>query len=92
MTQPLLSFDLQPPVQPRPRANPVRDELVRLSANAARVLELLSDGLWHTNMELVAVGGIRAVGRCWDLQRAGHVIAKEHVHGGSWRYKLQKVS
>ncbi len=87
----LLAAPVAVAARPRP-VHPVKAEIDRLSANAQRVLELLQDGQWHTNMELVAVGGIRAVGRCWDLQQHGHVIVKEYVQGGSWRYKLKIVS
>ena len=88
MTQIALAFELSPP-QPRRRPQtPVGEEIARLSHNAERVLELLQDGLWHRNIDLVAVGGIRAVGRVWDLQRAGHRIEKRHIDGGNWEYRL----
>ena len=83
MTQPSL-LDLNP----QPRANPVRAEIDRLNRNEARCLDLLSDGLWHSNMDLVYVGGIRAIGRLHALKAKGYEIAKRHVEGGRWDYRL----
>ena len=84
MTQP----DLFSVPERRPAPNPVRDEVRRLTANAARVLERLQDGQWHTNAELMTVGGFRAVGRLFDLKQHGHHIERRHDHGGQWSYRL----
>ena len=86
MTQPQPSlFDLPP--QPAREPSPVAVERKRLNAAALRVLARLKQGP-ATNAELVAVGGIRAVGRVWDCQRDGWLIEKAHVSGGTWRYTL----
>ena len=86
MTQPTL-FPVADPLSMGKGENPVKVERERLTANALRVLERLKVGP-ATNAELVAVGGIRAVGRVWDLEQDGWHIEKEHVSGGTWRYRL----
>lgn len=85
MTQASL-LDLPPlvvsPAVPEP-------ERTRLNAAALRVLAYLQQHGSATNAELVTVGGIRAVGRLWDLQQHGYTITKSHVSGGTWRYTLE---
>ncbi len=73
-------------------ANPVKVERDRLNAAAARVLAYLQRHGDATNVELCCpdVGGMRAVGRIHELRRDGHVISKEHLHGGVWRYRLER--
>ena len=63
----------------------------RLAAASQRVLRYLqAHGGSATNVELShpSVGGLRAVGRIWDLQQAGYTVIKSHVKGGVWRYRL----
>lgn len=77
-----------PPVpQPRPQTEPAR-----LAKAALRVLALLQDGQWHSNVEISHpdCGGLAGVRRCWDLQQRGHEIAKRHVRRGHWEYRLVK--
>jgi hypothetical protein len=87
MTQPTL-FDA--PVTPRPQ--PVRDEIVRLTANARRLLAYLQahPGEWFTNVELTqpSVGaGLRAIGRLPEIKAWGERIEKRHDHKGQWSYR-----
>ena len=62
----------------------------RLAAASQRVLRYLQAHHSATNVELShpSVGGLRAVGRIWDLQQAGYTVIKSHVKGGVWRYRL----
>lgn len=60
----------------------------RLRASHKRLLTLLSDHQWHTNRELEAVAGNRYGARLNELKDAGHAWVKEHVSGGTWRYRL----
>jgi len=80
-------FDLPPEVV---SAAIAPHERQRLNAAAVRVLSHLQSRGWVTNAELCdpAIGGLRAVGRVWELQRHGYTVAKEHVSGGTWRYRL----
>ena len=41
-------------------------------AAALRVLRLLSDGQWHSNVDITQpwIGGNRGVGRLWEMRRA----------------------
>lgn len=87
MTQPSL-FDVVR--VPRQRAEtPVTVELARRERNLDRVLARLKQGP-ATTMDLIAVGGARAVGRCWELRRQGYEIDVEQVGGGLYRYTLKE--
>lgn len=69
-----------------------RTERARLQTNAERVDALLSDGQWHTNAELIAVGGQAGVRRLFDLKKAGRLdYEKVKVHGGTWKYRKVAV-
>ena len=85
MTQPHL-FD--------PQTIPTRSvqtEPHRLHAACLRVLAHLQQHGSATNVELSQpeVGGLRGVGRVFELKRAGYPITKKHEHGGIWRYTLE---
>jgi hypothetical protein len=88
VTQPALNFDCTPAPR-RQKANPVKAEKDRLNAAALRVLDHLKAHGSAVNWTLSTpeIGGSRAVGRIWELQQAGHDIRKEHVSGGTWRYR-----
>ena len=92
MTQPALNFDGTPAPR-RQKANPVKAEKGRLNAAALRVLEYLRAHGSAVNWTLSTpeIGGSRAVGRIWELQQAGYDIRKEHVSGGTWRYRFYGV-
>ena len=79
-------------VPPTPKPNPVKVERDRLNAAALRVLAYLQRHGEATNVDLCRpdVGGMRAVGRIHELRKQGHVITKEHVDGGVWRYRLHQ--
>lgn len=64
---------------------------LRLSGNRARVLAYLQQHGSATNVELSRpdVGGLRGVGRVWELERMGYRITKAKEHGGTWRYTLE---
>ena len=83
MTQPSL-FNIPPTVYHLHRAE-VQAEQQRLERAEDRVLRALQAGP-KTNVDLVAIGGIRATGRISDLRAQGHIIHADHVRGGLWRY------
>lgn len=85
MTQPNM-LDLPPLVVSPAVAEPER---TRLNAAALRVLAYLQQHGSATNYELVAVGGLRAVGRKNELEKHGYTITKQHEGGGVWRYTLE---
>jgi hypothetical protein len=88
VTQPALNFDGTPAPR-RQKANPVKVEKDRLNAAALRVLDHLKAHGSAVNWELAKpeLGGMRAVGRIHELIHAGYDIRKEHVSGGTWRYR-----
>lgn len=82
----LLPFDATPVRRPR-KVAPVVVELRRRESNKTRVLNRLRQGP-ATTMELIAVGGARASGRCWELRREGHAMRVDDLGGGLFRYTL----
>lgn len=72
--------------------NPVAQEIDRLSAAAARVLEFLrmrgARGATNVELSTPEVGGLAGVRRVWDLTQQDWLIEKEHVSRGVWRYRL----
>lgn len=94
MTRTGCLFDV---INPEPVREPVvvsatlpATERKRLNAAALRVLAHLQHHGEATNVELCAphIGGNRAVGRVWELIQHGYDIRKEHLHGGTWKYRL----
>jgi hypothetical protein len=85
-----LVFD-PPGSRRRKPLSPVARERQRLNAAALRVLERLKQGP-ACNYELATpeIGGLRAIGRVHELQKAGYAITKEHLSGGTWRYALME--
>ena len=66
-------------------------EKARLHAASMRVLAHLEQHGAAYNYELAVpeIGGIRAVGRVWELQQMGYPIRKDHIKGGIYRYTLE---
>lgn len=63
-------------------------EPARLRTNAERVADLMADGAWHSNVELIAVGGQAGVRRLFDLQAEGRLAyEKKRIAGGLWTYR-----
>jgi hypothetical protein len=60
----------------------------RLAGKALAVLEVLKRKP-ATNVELVAVGGLRASARIHDLRKHGYRIDAESVGNGIWLYTLK---
>ena len=58
-------------------------EIIRRQTNRERVLAYLQAHGTAKNHELLAVGGMRAMGRVHELRQA-HDIDVRHVHGGEW--------
>lgn len=83
----LLDLSERAPVSGK-RVSPLVRELQRRESNRDRVLARLQQGP-ATTMQLIAVGGARAIGRVFELKRAGYDIATIHVDGGLWRYELR---
>ena len=64
----------------------------RLNAKE-RVLLLMSDGQWHSNVEIChpAIGGNRGVGRLWEAEREGRIVyEKKQVGVDKYMYRLVK--
>ncbi len=57
-------------------------------SNALRLLRRLSDGRWHTSLDLVQHAGIRANGRLWDLRRK-YGICVEMVRTGEDQFRYR---
>jgi hypothetical protein len=88
MTQPSLFADVGvAPLSMGKGEHPVKVEIERRSRNKDRVLARLEAGP-ATNVELVAIGGMRAMARCWELKKEGKPITVERVEGGLWRVTL----
>lgn len=63
----------------------------RLTGQLLRVWECVSAGAWWTLPELArsAQGSEASVSaRLRDLRKMGHVVEREHLGGGVWRYRL----
>ncbi len=74
---------------------------VRARANGCgRLRKLLSDGAWHSALELVDVGGLRYGGRLHEIRHgldgspALDVEGEPQVRGGRpvWRYRARPVA
>lgn len=67
-----------------------RAERARLTTNRERVFALVSDGLWHDAVELMRIGGMRAVGRLHELKADGWEYEKRKKSGclGVYEYRL----
>ena len=58
-----------------------------------RVIALMSDGQWHSNVEIChpAIGGNRGVGRLWEARRErGLIVEKRRVGVDRYAYRLVK--
>lgn len=67
-------------------------ERTRLQTNYARVMALMADGRWHSSVELMRVGGMRAVGRLNSCKADGYTYDKRKQSAGVYEYRLRKVS
>lgn len=63
-------------------------ERKRLNTNRDRVLDLMRDGDWHTSVEIMAVGGMRGVGRLNELKDLGYDYEKRKKTAGVWEFRL----
>ena len=81
----------QPSLFERPpdvaQPNALATEQGRTASNRDRVLARLLAGP-ATNVELVQIGGMRAMGRVHELRQAGYAITVERVSGGLFRVVL----
>ncbi len=57
-------------------------------SNRAAILELLRDGLPHSQMALLSVGGLRYGARLYDLRRMGHTIDTINTGDDKFYYRL----
>ena len=76
-----------------PNHNELRRELARRTSNKAAVLELLRKRreAGATNVELVEIGGMRAVGaRLTELRAEGHDIETIREGGGLFRFRIHE--
>jgi hypothetical protein len=89
MTQQPTLFPYVPPVASTDApVNPVAVDVDRRSRNKDRVLARLEHGP-ATNVELVAIGGMRAMARVWELKQQGKSIAVVRQRGGLWLVRLE---
>jgi hypothetical protein len=60
----------------------------RIRTRRAALLDLLQDGQWHSNYELVKVGGLSFNSYLYKLRNAGWQIESRHIRGGEWQQRL----
>jgi hypothetical protein len=60
----------------------------RIRTRRAALLDLLKDGRWHSNYELVKVGGVSFNSYLYKLRNAGWQIESRRVRGGIWQQRL----
>src|SRR5438094_2118506 len=60
----------------------------RLRTRKRILLDLLSDGDWHPNYELVKVGGLSFNSYLYQLRNAGWQIQSRRIRGGVWEQRL----
>lgn len=59
--------------------------------NFARLIELLKDGLWHTDKELVEKVSHRFGHTIYEARKKGCMIEKRSVGGNRYEYRMLKV-
>lgn len=64
------------------------DDLKRQRGQRGRLLELLFDGLWHSNHECAEVGGVSYNDSIFALRQVGWVIESRRIKGGVWEFRL----
>lgn len=67
--------------------DPSDDE--RILAKRAAVEQLMSDGEWHTAVEIRRIGGSEGLKRFRDI-RTGKTWGKRHLGHGLWEYRIVK--
>jgi hypothetical protein len=60
----------------------------RLQTRKEALLDLLRDGDWHPNYELVKTGGLSFNSYLYQLRNAGWQIESRRVGGGVWEQRL----
>jgi hypothetical protein len=65
-----------------------QDDRSRLRTRKLALLDLLRDGGWHPNYELVTVGGLSFNSYLYQLRNAGWQIESRRIRGGVWEQKL----
>ena len=60
--------------------------LKELGSNRSRLLDLLSDGEWHSQHECVEAGGLRYGARIKELREQGHRIETRDLPGSPRRF------
>lgn len=66
-------------------------ERARLLTNYERVEALMMDFRWHSSVELMRVGGMRAVGRLHEAKQHGWTYDKRKKSAGVFEYRLRKA-
>ncbi|HEY3961623.1 MAG TPA: helix-turn-helix domain-containing protein [Gaiellaceae bacterium] len=62
--------------------------MTRRIPQTARVLMILADGRWHSTIEFVDAGILRAAARVHELRHTGHVIESRHAGSAVASYRL----
>jgi hypothetical protein len=60
----------------------------RLRTRKRDLLDLLRDGDWHPNYELMKVGGLSFNSYLYQLRNAGWQIESRRIRGGVWTQRL----
>jgi hypothetical protein len=64
------------------------NDRTRLQTRKAGLLDLLRDGEWHPNYELMRVGGLSFNSYLYQLRNAGWQIESRRIRGGVWEQRL----
>jgi hypothetical protein len=64
-------------------------ERTRLATNTDRVEALMRDGRWYSSLRIMEAGGLRGVGRLYDLKARGwHYDKRKTDRPGIYEYRL----
>ena len=86
----LEEYLLPEPVTPKQTERSLpREDAPRLKTNREKVFGLMSDGQWHTSIEICKVGGSQGLRRLRELRAEGRVISKRRVRSGSGLFEYR---
>ena len=66
----------------------VKPAFAKRKTHRDALLDLLSDGAWHTMTELAEVSGYRYSARIFELRKKGHRIEKQTLGADVYWYRL----
>jgi hypothetical protein len=65
-----------------------QNDRARLRTRKMALLDLLQDGKWHPNYELLRVGGLSFNSYLYQLRNAGWQVESRRIRGGVWEQRL----